>query len=103
MTNQETGATLLYHGQVVWFEWQSRKARSKIAATSGATCTCACMVRSGSTAGLVLAGRTNCATRNSTTTIMPVHFNLFLVFSFILISCCADVQRCYFACGGHGP
>src|SRR6478609_503065 len=57
MTSQETGATPLYHGQVVSFEWQSRQARFRTAAASAGTVIAAPIVRAGSVGGFVRAGR----------------------------------------------
>ena len=59
MTNHERGAMLLYHGQRVSFEWQSRHARSSTAAARGGTFMRANRVRLGSLGGLLRAGRTN--------------------------------------------
>jgi hypothetical protein len=57
ITNQDTGATLLYQGQTVLFEWQSAHARAKIFAWRGGTVTAAARVRASSIGGLVRAGR----------------------------------------------
>src|SRR5678815_4031499 len=57
MTSQETGATPLYHGQVVSFEWQSRHARFSTAAASAGTAIAAPIVRAGSVGGFVRDGR----------------------------------------------
>src|SRR2546423_5132764 len=67
MTNQDTGATLLYHGHTVLFEWQSRQERSMIAETCGVICVRAKIVCDSSTGGLVRAGRLSCAARNRIT------------------------------------
>src|SRR4029079_212961 len=57
MTSHETGATPLYHGQVVSFEWQSRQARFSTAAASAGTVIAAPIARAGSVGGFVRAGR----------------------------------------------
>src|SRR6478609_3063486 len=57
MTSHETGATPLYHGQVVSFEWQSRQARFSTAAASAGTVIAAPIVRARSVGGFVRAGR----------------------------------------------
>ncbi|HZP33849.1 MAG TPA: hypothetical protein VFB23_10865 [Candidatus Acidoferrales bacterium] len=57
MTNQENGATLLYHGQRVWSEWQSKQPRRNIPSIWGGTDIIASSVREGITVGFVRAGR----------------------------------------------
>ena len=64
-TSHDAGATLLYHGQTVRFEWQSLQARVNAEATAGYTLNAACIVRDGSTGGFVLAGGKNCVMSNT--------------------------------------
>lgn len=56
ITNQETGATPLYHGHRVSSEWQSKQARRTVACTSEGMLTCAAIVSDALTDGLVRAG-----------------------------------------------
>src|ERR1700680_2373295 len=53
ITNQETGATLEYQGQRVWFEWQSLQAAVRIRSTAGGTLTLASSVSPWITGGFV--------------------------------------------------
>src|SRR5882672_9025959 len=73
MTNHETGATFEYHGQRVLFEWQSLHERSRIAATGGVTCNRALIVCDSSVAGLVFAGRANCASTKTPAPTIKIH------------------------------
>src|SRR5690349_5288292 len=65
-TSQEAGATWLYQGQTVEFEWQSLHERFRIPATSGVTGATACMLCPGCSGGFVRGGRTICAARIAT-------------------------------------
>src|SRR5216684_7746386 len=65
-TPQEIGATWLYQGHRVRFEWQSWQERSKMAATCGGTGVAAANVFEGSTGGFVRGTGMNCATTRST-------------------------------------
>src|SRR5262245_22555884 len=71
MTNQETGATLLYQGQRVSFEWQSRQARSSADATCAGTGRIRSRLRSGSVLGFVRAGRMNWPPTSTTAASIP--------------------------------
>src|SRR5262245_13879011 len=66
MTNHDTGATLLYQGQRVSCEWQSRQPRSSTSWTSVGVCATAINVRAGSVGGLVRAGRASWITQAPT-------------------------------------
>lgn len=59
ITNQDIGATLLYQGQRVKFEWQSLHPRCKMLSTCGGMGATASSVCDGTTGGLVRAGRIN--------------------------------------------
>src|SRR5260370_37338909 len=65
-TPQEIGATWLYQGHLVRFEWQSWQERSKMAATCGGKGVVAANVFEESTGGFVRGTGMNCATTRST-------------------------------------
>src|SRR5713226_3472317 len=71
-TPQEIGATWLYQGHRVRFEWQSWQERSKMAATCGGTGVVAANVFEGSTGGLVRGTGMNCATTTSTSNVQKI-------------------------------
>src|SRR5438128_2208561 len=56
-SHHEIGATSLYHGHIVSFEWQSLQERASIASMSGGTFTDAFSVFCASVGGFVFAGR----------------------------------------------
>src|SRR5437899_2257381 len=71
-TPQEIGATRLYQGHRVRFEWQSWQERSKMAATCGGTGVVAANVFEGSTGGLVRGTGMNCARMRSTSNVQKI-------------------------------
>src|SRR5207245_9332280 len=71
----ETGATWLYHGQSVSFEWQSLQERSKTFRTWGGTGSEAYIVFEGSTGGFVFLSGMNCATTRAATSASAILLN----------------------------
>src|SRR5713226_4091275 len=71
-TPQEIGATWLYQGHRVRFEWQSWQERSKMAATSGGTGVVAPNVFEGSTGGFVRGTGMNCARTRSISNVQKI-------------------------------
>jgi hypothetical protein len=82
-TIHDTGATRLYHGQVVWLEWQSWHERSRIAPTWGLI---ACDMRTPEVAEAlgVMGIENNCIPRKTTPNEIEVTFaSLRIKFHFV--------------------